>query len=262
MDGGSAFDPGGAVYDGKCYWLWDGFHRFHAERRRGSDTMVLEVTKGTLDDARRLSLGANKEHRGMRRTNRDKRRAVERALAWFPGYSAGKVAELCGVSVRFVTGMRNQQPTLNRSELDVVIGRDGRTRNVSNIGKAPAPAPKAPAPATFAELQKLTPPAPPAEGVLQPEQQPQQPSPRPRTPEVGVTEMDFAQYMRNIQGTANHLTHDIGLALPVASTYADVEHRTQIVVNLMDLRTALDRLVAELAVPEKERGILHGPQGK
>src|SRR5262249_35359815 len=221
MDGGAAFDPGKAVYDGKHYWLWDGFHRFHAERRRGSDTMALEVTKGTLDDARRMSLGANKEHRGMRRTNKDKRRAVERALSWYPGYSQHRIAELCGVSQRFVSSMKDRQPTTENRSQSVVTGRDGRTYNTSNIGKAPQP--KAPAPTTFAELQKLAPPptlppapaplptpaplpAPPAEGVLQPEQQPKAPSRRQGLPAIGVPEMDFAQYMRNIQGTANHLT--------------------------------------------------------
>src|SRR5579872_288056 len=95
MDAGAKFPDGEAVFDGTAYWLWDGFHRYHAEKKRGSKKMSLNVRNGTVEDARWLALGTNKTH-GLRRTNEDKRRAVEAALKQRPQLSDRAIADHCG----------------------------------------------------------------------------------------------------------------------------------------------------------------------
>jgi hypothetical protein len=160
MDAGADFPPGEAVFDGTYHWLFDGFHRLHAERRRESTTVRLNVRPGTVEDARWLALGANKAH-GLRRTNEDKRQAVEVALRMRPQESNRAIAGHCGVTHPFVGGIR-AEVTGNRfqsaapeplSNLDnrgagpterIVqsperTGRDGRTINTANIGKRKEP---------------------------------------------------------------------------------------------------------------------------
>jgi len=72
---GDTFPPVVAFHDGVVYWLADGFHRYHAHRRAGLDTIEVDVKEGTLREAMLYSVGANTDH-GLRRTNEDKRKAV------------------------------------------------------------------------------------------------------------------------------------------------------------------------------------------
>lgn len=71
----AVFPPVVVVRDGASLWLVDGFHRYHAHRRCGRETIAADVRAGTLRDAVLHSLSANVEH-GLRRTNADKRKAV------------------------------------------------------------------------------------------------------------------------------------------------------------------------------------------
>ena len=64
--------------DGR-HWLGDGFHRVDAARKIERETMLAEVRHGTARDAILHAVGANAAH-GLRRTQADKRRAVERLL--------------------------------------------------------------------------------------------------------------------------------------------------------------------------------------
>ena len=65
--------------DGLPLWLGDGFHRVDAARKIERETMLAEVRHGTARDAILHAVGANAAH-GLRRTQADKRRAVERLL--------------------------------------------------------------------------------------------------------------------------------------------------------------------------------------
>lgn len=71
---------------------------------------------------------------GLRRTNKDKRRAVEKALCLRPKTSDRAIAEHCGVSDRMVNNVR-AEATANCSQSSQRTGRDGRTINTANIGK-------------------------------------------------------------------------------------------------------------------------------
>lgn len=75
LRGGAEFPPVVVFHDGATHWLVDGFHRFHAHRRCGRESIRAEVNAGTLRDAVLHSLAVNVEH-GLRRTNADKRKAV------------------------------------------------------------------------------------------------------------------------------------------------------------------------------------------
>lgn len=108
MQAGAQFPPVELVYDGTNYWLWDGFHRFHALRKDGDRLIAANVRQGTRRDAVLLSVGANATH-GFRRTNEDKRRSVLALLhddEWRQ-WSDREIARRCAVSNQFVSNVRS-----------------------------------------------------------------------------------------------------------------------------------------------------------
>lgn len=108
MQAGAQFPPVELVYDGTDYWLWDGFHRFHALRKDGDRLIAVNVRQGTRRDAVLLSVGANATH-GFRRTNEDKRRSVLALLEdeeWRQ-WSDREIARRCAVSNQFVSNVRS-----------------------------------------------------------------------------------------------------------------------------------------------------------
>ncbi len=76
---GVVLPPVVVFFDGIVYWLADGFYRYHAHRRAGREAIAVNVHDGGLREAILYSVGANAEH-GLRRTNEDKRKAVETML--------------------------------------------------------------------------------------------------------------------------------------------------------------------------------------
>jgi hypothetical protein len=99
--------PGVVFYDGKDYWLADGFHRHAAALRAGLAAFHFEMHKGSRRDALLYSVGANANH-GLKRTPADKRRAVETLLKdheW-SRWSNHEIARVCGVGKTFVGKMR------------------------------------------------------------------------------------------------------------------------------------------------------------
>ena len=70
------FPPIVVFNDGANYWLADGFHRWHANKKAGFTEVEVEIHNGTLRDAVLFSVGANAIH-GIRRTNDDKRKAIK-----------------------------------------------------------------------------------------------------------------------------------------------------------------------------------------
>jgi hypothetical protein len=79
LQNGTTFPPVTVFFDGVAYWLADGFHRYHAHRTVGRDSIATDIQDGGLREAILYSVGANAEH-GLRRTNEDKRKAVETML--------------------------------------------------------------------------------------------------------------------------------------------------------------------------------------
>lgn len=97
------------VFDGQNYWLVDGFHRVEAARRASHRYFKADTVQGTQRDAVLMSVGVNAIH-GLRRTNADKRRAVETLLRdpeWNK-WSDREIARLTATSNRFVGNVRNE----------------------------------------------------------------------------------------------------------------------------------------------------------
>ena len=86
VEAGVQLPPIDVFHDGTDYWCADGFHRVMAYSRLGRRTIMAHIRKGTKDDAVWASCGANAAH-GLKRTNDDKRKAVEMALAAHPEFS-------------------------------------------------------------------------------------------------------------------------------------------------------------------------------
>jgi len=96
-------------YDGSVYWLASGFHRLRAHVLACSKTIQAEVRQGGLRDAILCACGQNAEH-GLRRTLRDKARAVRMLLAdkeWSQ-WSDHAIAKRCAVSHTMVRMQRKR----------------------------------------------------------------------------------------------------------------------------------------------------------
>lgn len=110
MMDGDVFPPAVAFFDGKEYWLADGFHRYHAHNKNKKASMSCDIANGTLRDAILFSYGANAKH-GLPMTNKDKWRIVTEILNDFEwsGKKDREIARICGVSHVFVAKVRSSQ---------------------------------------------------------------------------------------------------------------------------------------------------------
>lgn len=107
MTEGATFPPITVYYDGSDYWLADGFHRIAAAKQIGTLELSAEVRQGSRREAILHSVGANSDH-GLRRTNKDKRRAVETLLRddeWSQ-WSDREIARRCSVNDKTVAKVR------------------------------------------------------------------------------------------------------------------------------------------------------------
>jgi hypothetical protein len=131
---GKQFPEVDLYFDGKSYWLSDGFHRFHAHKQAGHKDILSNVTKGTKRDAFIASLKANSTH-GKPRSPEESRYVVQLALEDIElgDLSDGKISEYCNVSKMTVGRVRKALGLEKTSS----IGKDGKRRDTSNIGKKP-----------------------------------------------------------------------------------------------------------------------------
>lgn len=113
------------------YILADGFHRLHAYINAEIGECKVEVHEGGLHEALMWALGANDEH-GLRRTNADKRNAVELALKdpEISQLQIIQIADICRVTDRTVRKIRDDM------DLDV-----GKRKKAPKKGKAEDPSP-------------------------------------------------------------------------------------------------------------------------
>ena len=129
-------------FDGKQYWLADGFHRFHSAKEAKRGSIPADVRQGTQRDAILFACGANVGH-GLRRTNADKRNAVNRLLGdeeWVK-WSDRKIADAAAVGVDLVGVVRKQ---LSETDSSSPAAKSNGQPRVGIDGKArKQPAPKA-----------------------------------------------------------------------------------------------------------------------
>lgn len=103
-------------------WIADGWHRVLAAKQVGFVDIEANIHPGGRMDALKVALGANASN-GLRRTNADKRRAVEIACREFSQLSSRQIADLCGVSADMVIAHR---PALSESDNATRTTKDGR----------------------------------------------------------------------------------------------------------------------------------------
>lgn len=127
MKAGDKFPPL-VVYlvDGK-HVLADGFHRLLAATKIGLTAFPAQIRVGTRKDLIAFAVGANTRH-GLPRTNADKRRAAEMAVAELADLSDHAIAQACKVSQPFVSKVRKQLKTVISSGKRT--GRDGKARKL------------------------------------------------------------------------------------------------------------------------------------
>ena len=135
MAAGAVFPPVEVYYDGSIYWLAEGYHRVEAARKLDRESIDAEVLDGGERDAILHGIGSNASH-GLRRTQADKRRAVERLLRdeeWSK-WSNRKIAEAAKVDHKTVATVRREllggefpTPARQNGEIPRTIGKPNPT---------------------------------------------------------------------------------------------------------------------------------------
>lgn len=141
-ESGVKFPPVYLYFDGQVYWIGDGFHRIKSRinaKIKGNKIEAI-VHPGNRRDAILHSVGANSTH-GLRRTNEDKRRAVELLLqdAEWSKWSNCEIARKACVSEFLVRAAR--EAIFEKIEDDQgvrMVERNGKifTQKTKNIGKS------------------------------------------------------------------------------------------------------------------------------
>lgn len=138
IKGGATFPPITVYFDGVSYWLADGFHRYEAYALAQVYDAPADIRQGTQRDAILFSVGANASH-GLRRTNDDKRRAVQTLLndpEW-SAWSDREIARQVGVGNRFVGDVRKAHcgsDTVRNERTYTTKHGSTATMQTSNIG--------------------------------------------------------------------------------------------------------------------------------
>ncbi len=154
---GATFPPVIVFFDGDNYWLADGNHRLEVARRNARTEISADVRQGCKRDAILYAVGANDDH-GLRRTNADKRNAVEKLLKdkeWAT-WSDREIGRRCKVDHVFVGKLRPINITG-----DITSEKKERkyktkhgtvaTMNTAAIGKPAEPKPEPPQAALFTQ---------------------------------------------------------------------------------------------------------------
>jgi hypothetical protein len=135
MQNGSVFPHIIVFFDGADHWLADGFHRFHAARSLKLTHFPAEIHTGTRREAILHSVGANATF-GARRSNEDKRRAVQTLLGdpeWSK-WADRAIARQCGVDHVFVGDLRKRSSLVtNTSDESLPSSRERKYTNKHGV---------------------------------------------------------------------------------------------------------------------------------
>ena len=130
LTAGGELPPIVVFFDGAAHWIADGFHRLHAHRSIGAVTVRADGRDGTAREAQMHAYGANQAH-GLRRTNDDKRKAVEGMLALAPDWSDRAIAKHVGVAHTMVAAVRN--PEVAERQQDARKKAPGKTMKAVGV---------------------------------------------------------------------------------------------------------------------------------
>ena len=141
LEGKVQLPPVKVYFDGKHYWLGDGFHRYHANKKAGIKLVECDSTNGTKRDAKIYSWKANHDH-GLPRTNEDRRAIVMEALKdiEYCEKSDREIAEACEVSPMTVGRVRK---SMDLDKTAKRITKGGRVIDITKIGRVKKEEPQA-----------------------------------------------------------------------------------------------------------------------
>lgn len=157
IKGGTDFPPVDIFFDGKKYWLADGFHRVEAYTRACQRSIPVAIHDGSKREAVLFALGANADH-GLRRTSEDKREAVRKMLRddeWSK-WSDREIARRCNVGNKLVGDVRRDLLTVSEHSDESAVQESNQSRsyrtkhgeiatmNTTNIGKGLKQIPQVP----------------------------------------------------------------------------------------------------------------------
>lgn len=130
MTEGAEFPAVVVFYDGSDYWLADGFHRVHAAKAAGRDSIASDIRSGDRLSAVRFALSANAAN-GKPRSNGDMRRAymvaVENKLC--KATDAKAIKDLLQCSLRWARQLTQEQRERAKER------RDAKIRELAEEGK-------------------------------------------------------------------------------------------------------------------------------
>jgi hypothetical protein len=255
-------------FDGAHFWLADGFHRFHAHREAGAIEIAAEIRVGTQRDAVLFSVGANASH-GLRRSNEDKRKAVETLLndpEWAT-WSNNAIAKACAVSDKTVATYRAEYLRNSGDEgsgnTARTVERNGKTyqMDTTKIGSAGAqPAPAAVTPPAIPPAETNTAPA-----VVAPEGSPMtvtsipsgqhqkiEMDPHPAAEENLVPASEVEQLREQIAELSEHLR----------TTLADNEMMGRVFDADDRIKAAMDEAARQRAIAENAERTLAAKSGE
>jgi archaellum component FlaC len=135
MKDGDDFPLISTIYDGKDYWLIDGFHRYLAIKLLGTREIEINYERGSIQDAQILSFGVNNNH-GMPRTNEDKRNAVINASKHplMEGKTENQIAKVCNVSHSFVAAiLRPERKERQKENIRKTYEKQAATNKSSDL---------------------------------------------------------------------------------------------------------------------------------
>ena len=226
-------------FDGTHYWLGDGFHRLAGVIAACLGWIEADVRQGTRRDAVLFSVGANASH-GLKRSNADKRRAVETLLRdpeWAQ-WSDREIARQCNVDHKSVAKLRhgtNGEIPNAAAHDDARKCVDGRNYPAKR-SPAPSKATSVPSIDTEENLADVIHPSTPPLAVPSPELPPE-PEARKWSPH------ELTELVRVVLN-ACHDQHEVLDALEkrVSEAFANVEPRFSV-----DMRQRCEHAVAGLA---------------
>jgi hypothetical protein len=111
----------------------DGMHRLRAAELRRDAEIEVRYVDGDAARIFVLSVQANITH-GLPLTLADRKAAASRIIELYPEWSDRMIAAVAGIAAKTAAGVRRRL-TGEKLQLDVRIGRDGRTRPVNSAAR-------------------------------------------------------------------------------------------------------------------------------
>lgn len=124
----SALPP--LLVDRRTMQVIDGMHRLKAAMLQGRQTIEVTFFEGTPADAFLRAVEANVRH-GLPLSFSDRKAAAARIISSHPHLSDRALAESTGLSAKLIARIRRSTESVPR--LNARVGKDGRTRPLSNV---------------------------------------------------------------------------------------------------------------------------------